>query len=538
MSKHLKVKSLGERNDFFKNIENLNFKKYESEAKKFHNSDALSKKRINNGLSYKLKIEENFRKEKYETPKNAKGRRGSRFDIFITDKNFKNNILLTVKREKENIAHKNFSTNLTNILDKHRDKLEGKDKVKNKEKIKEKKRDRNKDKNKEIIKDKNHDSIKSKEKEKENDNNNNTYNLKMSTRTKKEKKKSKKKDKNKTKEKDISKEKNGRKKFSAKILKLLLIKPKKENKGDDIIRRDKSKTQIYRPQNNYLAKTSTKRLKVFQSVNLSSKNHYFENNFSLKRMNSRDKALKRDYQINLGDSTTFHRPGRRNSTRTMHFKSQQEKITEYTNKQNIDNINEYTRQCLDIIPDLYALKEMPRCKNKVHPTFTKTKSTKKIALFDLDETIIHCIGEINMNNVESFSRQSDAKIKVLLPGGKQVIVGINIRPHWEEALNIIKDKYHIIAYTASHESYADSVINYLDPENKYFEYRLYRSHCVLCIVFETISPDKQIHSTIADFRGFSVHNEIPDQNESIKNNYIIGLRRNLHSLDLNEEEQI
>ena len=201
-------------------------------------------------------------------------------------------------------------------------------------------------------------------------------------------------------------------------------------------------------------------------------------------MNSRDKALKRDYQINLGDSTTFHRPGRRNSTRTMHFKSQQEKITAYTNKQNIDNINEYTRQCLEIIPDLYALKEMPRCKNKVHPTFTKTKSTKKIALFDLDETIIHCIGEINMNNVESFSRQSDAKIKVLLPGGKQVIVGINIRPHWEEALNIIKDKYHIIAYTASHESYADSVINYLDPENKYFEYRLYRSHCVLCVVNE------------------------------------------------------
>ena len=59
---------------------------------------------------------------------------------------------------------------------------------------------------------------------------------------------------------------------------------------------------------------------------------------------------------------------------------------------------------------------MPRCKNKVRPIFTKTKSTNKIALVDLDETIVHCIGEINMNNVESFSRQSDSKIKVLLPG--------------------------------------------------------------------------------------------------------------------------
>jgi Dullard-like phosphatase family protein len=89
-----------------------------------------------------------------------------------------------------------------------------------------------------------------------------------------------------------------------------------------------------------------------------------------------------------------------------------------------------------------------------------------------------------MNNVENFSRQGDAKIKVQLPGGKQITIGINIRPHWEQALDIIRDKYHIIAYTASHESYADSVLNYLDPDKKYFEYRLYRSHCVLCVINE------------------------------------------------------
>ena len=88
-----------------------------------------------------------------------------------------------------------------------------------------------------------------------------------------------------------------------------------------------------------------------------------------------------------------------------------------------------------------------------------------------------------MNNIESLSRQSDVKIKVHLPGGKkEVTIGINIRPHWEEALNKIKNKYHIVAFTASHESYADSVLNYLDPNNEYFEHRLYRAHCVLCSV--------------------------------------------------------
>ena len=156
-----------------------------------------------------------------------------------------------------------------------------------------------------------------------------------------------------------------------------------------------------------------------------------------------------------------------------------EKITEYTNKQKIENINEYTKQCLELIPDLLSLDKIPRSKIKIHPIF-QNSNIKKIALFDLDETIVHCIGEINMKNVEAFSMKNDAKIKVQLPGGKDVVIGINIRPKWKEALNLIKDKYHIIAYTASHESYADSVLNYLDPDKTIFEYRLYRSHCVLC----------------------------------------------------------
>ena len=474
-SKHIKGKSFGEKSEAYKPTENLYMKKYDSDGKRFHNSDALSQKKNINSSSFKLKIEENLKKEKYETPKNFKGRRGSRSGILNNDNKSKNDILLTVKREKENIINKKFTTNFTNFLDKNRDKLKDKDKDKDKdkEKIKEKMKDKIKDKVKDMFKEKNNDNIniknkskskdKEKEKEKEKDKkkekekeNDDTNNLKSSTRTKKDKKKNKKKEKNKT----------------------------KENKIDTMVRKDKSRTHIYHPQNNYLCRSSTKKLSVLQSVNLSAKNHLFENNkFSFKRMNSREQSLKSDYQLSLGP-LKFHRPERRNSTKIIHFKPQQEKITAYTNKQNIDNINDYTRQCLEIIPDLYTLKEMPRCKNKIRPIFTKAKSTKKIALFDLDETIVHCIGEINMNNVESFSRQSDAKIKVLLPGGKQVVIGINIRPHWEEALNIIKDKYHIVAYTASHESYADSVINYLDPEKKYFEYRLYRSHCVLCDVNE------------------------------------------------------
>ena len=32
-------------------------------------------------------------------------------------------------------------------------------------------------------------------------------------------------------------------------------------------------------------------------------------------------------------------------------------------------------------------------------------------------------------------------------------------------------------FTASHESYADEVINYLDPKREYVQHRLYRRNC-------------------------------------------------------------
>ena len=53
---------------------------------------------------------------------------------------------------------------------------------------------------------------------------------------------------------------------------------------------------------------------------------------------------------------------------------------------------------------------------------------------------------------------------------------------------------------------------------------------------ETISPNEYIHSSIADFRGLPVSNSLPNQKKEKKDDYIVGLRKNLHSLDLNENQ--
>ena len=487
-TKHKKMKSMGEKisaikKDFNKLVEDEDknkdkdngiYNNKEKENLKVKANDDSSKRRANNIHSYKININLTFKKKAnlFEIPSSSKRRRRSIFDDINLNYNKKKNILLSIRKEKENLTGKKKSAFII-------------------------KADFDKDKN--ILKEK------VKEKEKKDKDNDNDINLKKKyIRDKKEKKKSKKKEKSKIKDKGLDKElmndnQEKQKDSNSKIINKDLREKNRSNKTNNKyflqknLRKENShiinnKNDINFSNNIILKKESANKLSIYPTLNESMKTG-FKNLLSLKRMESIDYSTKSINKINPNSSKKFIGCGRRNSTTILFHsnKSQNEKITAYTNKQTIDNINEYTKKCLEIIPEIFTLEEIPRCKNKIHLDFLKKNGKnlkKKIALFDLDETIVHCIGEINMNNVENFSRQSDAKIKVILPGGKQITIGINIRPHWEQALDLIKNKYHIIAYTASHESYADSVLNYLDPKKIYFEYRLYRSHCVLCVVNE------------------------------------------------------
>ena len=136
---------------------------------------------------------------------------------------------------------------------------------------------------------------------------------------------------------------------------------------------------------------------------------------------------------------------------------------------------EYTLDCMELI--LKSDKAKKQVKNKVNFNFPKTKgkqSKKKIALFDVDETLVHCTGEIDISK-ETYQHC----IEIVLPGNKRKKVGINIRPLWKKTLNLVKKNYHIVAFTASHQAYADAVLDFMDPTNKYFKYRLYRNNCSL-----------------------------------------------------------
>ena len=62
--------------------------------------------------------------------------------------------------------------------------------------------------------------------------------------------------------------------------------------------------------------------------------------------------------------------------------------------------------------------------------FIKKTFRKRICVFDLDETLVHCVGSIKNTKPNEYQNV----IKVLLPNKVAVDVGLNVRPNWKESL--------------------------------------------------------------------------------------------------------
>lgn len=94
---------------------------------------------------------------------------------------------------------------------------------------------------------------------------------------------------------------------------------------------------------------------------------------------------------------------------------------------------------------------------------------KKIVVFDLDETLVHC-------ETKSINK-CEIVIKLNSPSSEISKIGLNIRPYLRESLLEIKKYFTILIFTASQQILGDLVLDYLDPENEIFDKRLYRNNC-------------------------------------------------------------
>ena len=96
--------------------------------------------------------------------------------------------------------------------------------------------------------------------------------------------------------------------------------------------------------------------------------------------------------------------------------------------------------------------------------------TKKTLFLDLDETLIH-------SDTQGMFNSHDEIVTMEIDGAK-VEFGLIIRPYCNEFLEFASKNFNVILFTAGHKFYADAVISKIDPENKYFNLKLYRQHCI------------------------------------------------------------
>lgn len=71
----------------------------------------------------------------------------------------------------------------------------------------------------------------------------------------------------------------------------------------------------------------------------------------------------------------------------------------------------------------------------------------------------------------------DVKLNIKFPTGEKIDAGVNIRPHTKHFLHELAKICEVIVFTASHECYANVVLDHLDPKKHYISHRLFRDHC-------------------------------------------------------------
>ena len=138
-------------------------------------------------------------------------------------------------------------------------------------------------------------------------------------------------------------------------------------------------------------------------------------------------------------------------------------------------IREFTIHILQAINFLQGLEPIPWeevASRQVNLKFTKRKQgIKKLLLFDLDETLAHCVrGEPEC--------EPDVRLQITTPNGQKVWANFNIRPYTHEMLKEVNKYYEVGVFTASQGHYADVIINHIDPEKKLIQHRFYRNSCI------------------------------------------------------------
>ena len=155
----------------------------------------------------------------------------------------------------------------------------------------------------------------------------------------------------------------------------------------------------------------------------------------------------------------------------INIENKEELVIVNTTQETVKNYYDYMKDCFELI---YLNFNKGIKLQSGEPVNFHFKENKKLVIFELESTLVSSFNENFPNEINNAG-------------------GINVRPHLKSSLDLIKKDYNIIIYSSSKKDYVDKILNFLDPEHNYFNYRLYREHCYKFIIDNKIYFTKNLN---------------------------------------------
>ena len=181
--------------------------------------------------------------------------------------------------------------------------------------------------------------------------------------------------------------------------------------SDETPKKKLNKTSSFIKQNSNQSKALKKRVSFYtneideqKKTIKKSKSKFYKNNISNSKLKSLEifeqnfdlliDEIEKDKSIRTRSKSTIITNNEININENNENINNEEKIISLTNMEIISDFYEYTENCMRLITEMKpkennAIKIIPR-----DFIFENNLQRKKIAVFDLDETLIHCVGDI------------------------------------------------------------------------------------------------------------------------------------------------
>lgn len=143
----------------------------------------------------------------------------------------------------------------------------------------------------------------------------------------------------------------------------------------------------------------------------------------------------------------------------------------------VDELPASLRHALGFLRNLPALPctELNGDRRPLLPPLSPEQTPRLSLVLDLDETLVHCSREGKSPRVPS---DRAVPPDLIIEFEATLAYGsVSFRPFVKLFLEVAAKAFEITVFTASQQTYADKVINALDPTGSCISHRLYRQHC-------------------------------------------------------------